>query len=157
VSLDARRTGDALASAASELARVWRAARASERTEAFPGLLDGLVEPFLALAAEALAAGRHPALLWPAAEGTVRAIAGDARRTREEVEAEWGLLDEVLRAACRSLDADEEAREWLGRALALARAGARRLPDREGAPGILTVRVFSDPAATRRARGPSPR
>jgi hypothetical protein len=154
VSLDARRAGEALAAAAADLARVWRAARAAERTEAFPGLLDGLVEPFLALAAEALAAGRHPALLWPAAAGTVRSIAGDPRRTREELEAEWDVLEQVLGAACRALDADEEAREWIARALALARAGARRLPDREGAPGILTVRVYSDPAATRRARAP---
>jgi hypothetical protein len=157
MSLDPRRTGDALASACPDLARVWRAVRAAERPGVFPGLLDGLVEPFLALAAEALAARRHPALVWPAVSGVVRADARDPARTLAELEAEWDLLEQVLGSACKALDADGEAREWISRALALARAGARRLPDGEGAPGILTVRVFSGLAATRRVRASSPR
>jgi hypothetical protein len=157
VSLDPRRTGDALAAAAADLARAWRSARAAERPRVFPGLLDGVVEPCLAAAAEALAAGKHPALAWPAAAGCVRADARDALRTREELDAEWDLLEQVLGSACKALGADDDARGWIARALALARAGARRLPDREGAPRILTVRVFSGLAATRRARASSPR
>jgi hypothetical protein len=157
MSLDARRTGDALAAASADLARVWRSARAAERPLVFPGLLDGLVEPFLAAAAEALAEGKHAALVWPAASGCVRSDARDAGRTREELDAEWDLLEQVLGSACKALGAGDDARGWIARVLALARAGARRLPDRVGAPGILTVRVFSGLAATRRARASSPR
>jgi hypothetical protein len=157
VSLDVRRTGEALAAAGLDLARVWRSARASERPDVFPGLLDGLIEPFLARAAEALAEGRHPALLWPSLAGAVRVQASDPRRSREELDAEWELVERVLHAACQALDADDEAREWVRRAIAICRAGARRLPEREGAPGILCVRTFSELAPRRRARGPSPR
>lgn len=157
MTLDARRTGDALALAAPDLGRVWRSGRAAARPGVSPGLLDGLVEPFFALAGEALAAGRHPALLWPAAAGVVRVFAGDPRRTRAELDAEWDLAEQVLHAASRTLDAGDDAREWISRAIAIARGGSRALPERSGAPAILTVRLFCRTGATRRGRGPSPR
>jgi hypothetical protein len=151
------RAAEALAAAAPELARVWRAARAAERRDAFPGLLDAIVEPFFGLAAEGLGDGREPALVWPALAGAVRVQARDAARTREEIDAEWTLAEEVLHAACRALDAGDDTRAWISQAIDAARVGARRLPDRAGAPGILMVRVYSDLAATRRgARASSP-
>ncbi|HEX9402618.1 MAG TPA: hypothetical protein VF912_21155 [Anaeromyxobacter sp.] len=155
--LDARRAGEALSNAAPDLVRVWRSGRAAARPNAFPGLLDGVVESFLARAGEALAEGRDPALVWPAVEGVVRVDARDARRTREELEAEWDLLEEVLQAACRALDAWDAVREWLARAVVMARSGARELAAGGGPPGVLSVKVYSDPAATRRGRAPAPR
>jgi hypothetical protein len=156
MSLDARRAAEALMAAGPDLVRVWRSARAAERPGIFPGFLDALVEPFLAVAAEALADGRHPALLWSGLAGVVRVDARDPARTRSELDVEWALLEHVLHAACQALDADADVRDWIARAVAIARGGARRLPEREGAPGILTVRVFSGIAPTRRVRAPSP-
>jgi hypothetical protein len=157
VTVDVGRAAEALAAAAPELARVWRATRAAERPGAFPGLLDAIVEPFFALAAEGLGGGREPALVWPALGGAVRFYARDAARTREEIDAEWTLAEEVLHGACRALGAGDDARAWITQAIEAARAGTRRLPDRAGAPGILMVRVYSDLGATRRgARASSP-
>jgi hypothetical protein len=151
VTLDARRVGDALATSAADLARVWRAGRAAARPSAFPGLLDGLVESFLAAAGEGLAEGRDPALIWPATTGVVR-LPLDARREAEELDAEWDLVEEVLAAALRALDAGDGALEWALRAIVIARAGARTLGGGGGPAGVLAVRLHSDPAATRRAR-----
>jgi hypothetical protein len=157
VTIDPRRAGDALASSAQDLVRVWRAGRAAARPGAFPGLLDGVVEPFLARAGEALADGRDPALVWPSVEGIVRVDSRDPRRTRAELEAEWDLLEEVLQTACRTLGAGDALREWVARAVVFARSGARAL-GAGGAPrGVLVVRLHSDPAATRRGRAPGPR
>jgi hypothetical protein len=156
VTLDARRAGDALSASAVDLARVWRAARAAARPEAFPGLLDGVVETFLAAAGLALAGGRDPALVWPATAGIVR-LPADERRTRAELDAEWDLLEDVLAAALRALDADDGALEWMRRAVVLARAGARGLGTPGGPPGVLAVRLLSRPPATVRARGAGPR
>jgi hypothetical protein len=150
VSLDPRLTGDALTIAASDLARVWRAGRAAVRPAAFPGLIDGVLESFLAGAGEALADGRDPALVWASTTGVVR-LARDERRTREELDAEWALVEEVLAASLRALDAGDPALEWVRRAIAIARAGIQSL-DRDGPEGVLAVRLYSDPAATRRAR-----
>jgi hypothetical protein len=152
VTLPTLRAGDALAASATDLARVWRAGRAAARPFAFPGLLDGVVESFLALAGEALAEGRDPALVWPGTSGVVR-LPRDARRAREELEAEWDLVEEVLVASLRALDADDEAVRWVERAVVIARAGARALGGAGGPHGVLAVRVLSDPGATRRGRG----
>ncbi len=157
MTLDARRAGDALALSAADLARVWRSARAPTRPGVFPGYLDGVIEPFFALAGEGLAEGRDPALIWPAVTGVVRVDGRDARRTRAELEAEWDLVEEVLEAACRALDAGDAAREWISRAVVIARTDSRTLGAGGGPPGILTVRVLSGGGATRRARAPAPR
>ena len=151
MTLDRRRAGDALAASSEDLARVWRAGRASARPAAFPGLLDGVVDSYLLQAGDALANGRDPALVWPATEGMVRLAVRDPLRTTQELDAEWDLVEEVLVAALRALDADEDAVEWARRAVVLARAGARTLR-RGGPPGVLPVILHSDPAATRVAR-----
>jgi len=156
VTLDRRRAGEALSNAAPDLARVWRAGRAAARPGTFPGLLDGIAEAFIARAGEALAAGRDPALVWPSVEGPVRVHARDARRTREELEAEWDLLEEVLQTACQALDAGDAVREWIARAVVMARGGARALTGVGGPPGVLVVRLYSEAAATRRGRAPAP-
>ena len=101
MTLETRRIGAPVAASPADLARVWRAGRASARPGAFPGLLDGIVESFLAAAVEALAHGRDAALVWPATAGVVR-LASDPRRTREEFHAEWDLLEEVVGAALRA-------------------------------------------------------
>jgi hypothetical protein len=150
--LDLRRSGDALAASALDLARVWRAARVAARPGGFAGLLDGVIEQFFALAGEALAEGRDPADVWPATVGVVRVDARDARRTREELDAEWDIAEQVLEAACRALAAGDPVMEWISRAIAIARGGRRTLPAGQGPRGILVVRVF--PAATLRARVP---
>lgn len=151
--LDLRRSGDALSASALDLARVWRSARMAARPDCFPGLLDGLIEPFFALVGEALAEGRDPALAWPSAVGVVRIDARDDRRTRAELDAEWDVAEQVLEAACRALAAGDAVSEWISRAIAIARAGRRTLPAGEGPRGILVVRVFAG-GATRRARAP---
>jgi hypothetical protein len=152
VTLDPRRAGDALAASALDLARVWRAGRAAARPQAFPGLLDGVIESFLQVTGELLAEGRDPALAWPAAAGVVR-IPRDARRAREELDAEWDLVEEVLTAALQALQAGEPAVEWVKRAVVIARSGSRTLGRPGGPPGVLALSLLSDAAATRRARG----
>jgi len=151
VTLDRRRAGDAISASSEDLARVWRAGRASARPAAFPGLLDGVVDDYLLQAGDALANGRDPALVWPATEGVVRLDIRDPVRTVEELEAEWDLVEEVLVAALRALDADEESVQWARRAVVLARAATRSLRS-SGPPGVLPVLLHSDPAAMRTAR-----
>jgi hypothetical protein len=149
---EARRAGDAIAASAPDLARVWRAGRAAARPDAFPGLLDGVVESFLQIAGELLSEGREPALVWPATTGVVR-LPRDADLTRAELDAEWDLVEEVLAAALQALRADGAAAEWVGRAVFIARTGSRTLGRAGGPPGVLAVSLHSDAAATRRARG----
>ncbi len=151
MTLPAQRAGDAINASASDLARVWRAGRAAARPLVFPGLLDGVVESFLALAGEALAGGRDPALVWPATTGVIR-VPRDGRRTREELEAEWDLVEEVLAASLGALDAGDEAVLWVKRAVVIGRAGTRSLPAAGGPRGVLAVKLLSDPRATRRVR-----
>lgn len=148
----ARRAGDALAHSAPDLARVWRAGRAAARPEAFPGLLDGVVESFLQIAGELLAEDREPALVWPATVGVVR-LPRDAELSRAELDAEWDLVEEVLAAALQALRADGLAMDWVRRAVFIARTGSRNLGRPGGPPGVLAVSLYSDAAATRRSRG----
>jgi hypothetical protein len=114
-------------------------------------LLDGVVDSFLLQAGDALASGRDPALVWPATEGVVRLDVRDPELTAAELEAEWDLVEEVLVAALRALDAGEESVEWAARALVIARAGTRTLRH-GGPPGVLAIPLHSDPAAMRLAR-----
>jgi hypothetical protein len=151
MTLDARRAGDALSASAADLARAWRASRLAARPERFPGVLDGVVEAFFALAGETLADGRDPALVWPALAGVVRIDARDPRRTRADLDAEWDLAEEVLHAACSALGAGDAAREWISRAIVLARTGARSLA-RGGPRAILVVRLHGATGTRRRAR-----
>lgn len=152
MTLDARRAGDALAASALDLARVWRAGRAAARPNAFPGFLDGVIESYLQVAGELLAEGRDPALVWPATTGLVR-VPRNARLAREELDAEWDLVEEVLTAALRALHAGDAAVEWVKRAVVIARSGTRALGRAGGPRGVLAVSLLSDAAATRRARG----
>jgi len=151
VTLDPRRAGDAVAASSEDLARVWRAGRASARPAAFPGLLDGVIVSFLMQAGDALANGRDPALVWPATEGVIRLDVRDPELTATEVEAEWDLVEEVLVAALRALEAGEDTVQWAARAVVLARSGTRTIRH-GGPPGVLAVRLHSDPAALRVAR-----
>jgi hypothetical protein len=151
-----RRAGEALAHAAPDLARVWRTGRAASRPAVFPGLLDAIVEPFLTQVGEGLAAGRDPVLVWPAVEGLIRLDGRDGRRTTAELDAEWDLIQEVLEAACRALATDESLLEWVSRAVVIARAGCRNLPQ-SARPGVVTVQMLSPMTATRAPRGRGPR
>jgi hypothetical protein len=151
VTLDARRAGDALSASSEDLARVWRAGRSSERPAAFPGLLDGVIESFMRSVGDALATGRDAALVWTATSGVVRLVAGNTAGSLEELDAEWNLVEEVLVSALRSLEVDKAVVEWAVSAVGHARAGTRGL-QAGGPPGVLAVRLHSDPAAMRRAR-----
>ncbi len=138
-SVEARRAGEAMAASAGDLARLWRATRMQARSDVWPALLDGVMDDFFARAGEALAQGRDPALVWPALAGTVRLDPRDEDRSRAEIDAEWEIAERVLLSACEALAGGEEAREWIGRALVLARAGARSLHEGGGPRSIAVV------------------
>lgn len=144
---EARRAGEAIAEAAPELARLWRAARRHASADPFPGLIDGIVEDFLARAGEALAGGRDPALVWPETVGIVRFDPRAAFRSQDVIELEWDLVDRVLASARSALHADE-AGEWLSRAVVIARNGSRTLHTRGGPGGIVVVWLLSGLAPT---------
>ncbi len=153
MTLEGRRAGDAIATSAGELVRLWRATRAQARPDVWPGLLDGVMEDFFVRTGEALAEGSDPALVWPSVTGLVRIDPGARDRSRAEIDAECDVAASVLSAACEALDAAEAAGEWLSRAVATARAGARTL-DAGGAPrGIVVAWSLSGLAGARRARG----
>jgi hypothetical protein len=151
--LDLRRSGDAISACALDLARVWRAARASARLEGFPGLLDGVIEPFFTLAGDLLAVAADPAEVWASTAGVVRVHARDERRTRAELDAEWNLAEQVLVSASDALGAGEAVSGWIGRAVATARGARREVAGGEGPHGILVVRMYAA-AVTRPARAP---
>lgn len=149
MTLAGRRAGDAIAASAGELVRLWRAARAQARPKVFPGLLDGLVEDLFARLGEALAQGQDPALLWPGLAGLVRLDPHAPERSRAELEAEWDVAHGVLRAACDALDAEDDVREWIARAVVLARSAARTL-ERGRPPGVVIAWALSGLAGVRR-------
>ncbi|HYG69610.1 MAG TPA: hypothetical protein VD838_18185, partial [Anaeromyxobacteraceae bacterium] len=133
------------------LVRIWRSARGAARPGVFPGLLDGVVEPFLRSAGNALAAGEPPLGPWPRTVGLVRLDPRDVDASVREIEAEWDLLVEVLRASCEALDGEPSAFDWLEKAVATARAGAPALRDRAARPvGIAIAWVWSGVAPSRR-------
>ncbi len=150
MTLDDHRVGDAIASSAGELVRLWRATRAQSRPGVWPGLLDGLVDDLLVRTGEALAAGRDPALVWASAAGLVRIDPHARERSRAEIDAEWDVIASVLSAACEAMDAGEAAGEWLARAVVIARAGSRTLDEGGGPPGIVVAWMLSGLAAARR-------
>lgn len=159
MNLDARHTGEALVSAADELLRIWRAARGAARPGVFPGVLDGAMGAFLIQAGSALAAGEPPLGAWPRTAGAVRLDPADPAASIREIEAEWDLLVEVVRASCEALGSEPGAFEWLEKAIAAARAGAPALLDRSARPtGVVIVFAFAGLAPVRRRarRGPGP-
>lgn len=152
MTLSSRRAGEALVRATGELVRAWRSARAQARPAVSPGLVDGVVEDFLVRAGEGLAARRDPALVWPACQGVVRLDPRALDRSRAEHDAEWDLVEQVLASACLALDAEEGVREWLARALVIARAGSRALDGGGGPRGVLLVWSLGGFRPTRPAR-----
>jgi hypothetical protein len=125
-----------------ELTRIWRLARASERLEVFPGLLDDLVGRFFLDAADLLAANAAPEDLWRGLSGLVR---WPPPLAPGELTEEWAILLEVLSAACESVNADPSVSTWLTRAVAACEVGTKALGGGRGkAPeGIVTAIVFS--------------
>lgn len=125
-----------------ELTRIWRMARASERPEVFPGLLDDVVGRFFARAADLLAGSAAPDELWRGLRGVVRWPPPIAPG---ELTEEWAILLEVLSAACESVNADPSVSTWLTRAVAACEVGTTALAGGRGkAPeGIVTALVFS--------------
>jgi hypothetical protein len=137
--LDARETGEALAAAAGELTRIWRGACADAHAAAFPALLDGAVEPFVAEVAAALVAGRPAEDAWERTAGVVRLDRASVGRAEVELAAEWRLLAEVLAAACDALEADPGAADAVARAVDAGRRGSVALRGGAGPAGVLIV------------------
>ncbi|BDG02786.1 hypothetical protein [Anaeromyxobacter oryzae] len=142
MSLDGRRAGEALATAASELTRIWRAARAEASPDVFPGLSDGLVERFVAGLGEALVLGRPAEDVWARAEGVVRLDPAASGLAEDELRAEWRLVGEVIAAACDALEAGPEVTDVAARAVELARGGLESIRG-GGPPAIVRVVSFS--------------
>jgi hypothetical protein len=137
VSAELARAGEAVVSAAGELARAWRAARAEAWPGTWPGLADGVVEPLVVEAGLALARGEEPTLAWDRVTGHLRLDPRDRDASRARAAEELRLLAELLERACATLPEGETA----GRALA---RGVREGADRIGAgaglpPGVLTI------------------
>lgn len=143
VTLGAGRAGEALAMAASELARIWRSARAEARPGVFPGLADGLVASFVTVAGEALVRGTAPEDVYPRLEGVVRLDPARIGRAEEELRAEWRLLGEVLAAACDALEAGPDATDRVARAVEHSRRALERVREGPLPAGVLRVYVLS--------------
>lgn len=150
MTIEGRRAGDAITSSAGELVRLWRASRTQARPDVFPGLMDGLVDDLFVRLGEALAEGRDPALVWPRLAGLVRVDPHARERSRAELDAEWDVAEGVIGAACDALDAGDEVREWVARALVLARAGARTLDQGGGPRGVVVGWLLSGLAGATR-------
>lgn len=147
---EGRRAGEAIASSAAELARLWRNTRAQSSPDVWPGLLDGIADDAFLRLGEALAAGRDPALVWPSLVGIVRYDPRDPDRWRAEIDSEWNTLQAVLSGACDALGSGADVREWIARALVIARAGSRTLDEGGGPQGIVVVWWLSGLASPRR-------
>jgi hypothetical protein len=149
--IDGRQTGKALVAAADELLRIWRSARGAARPGVFPGLADGVMASFLEQAGSSLGHGEPPFGAWPRTVGAVRLDPKDFAASVRELEAEWDLLVEVLRAGCEALESEPAAFEWLEKAIATARAGAPALRDAALRPaGVAIVWSWSGLAPSRR-------
>lgn len=134
-----RRTGEALAHAARELVRVWRAARQETRPTAFPGLADGVVESLVAAVGEALVVGRAPEEVWSRVEGVVRLDHSEDGQADEELFAEGRLLTEVLASACEALDTGPAVADEVARAAERAAQGLLDLRDGPRPHGVVVV------------------
>jgi hypothetical protein len=136
------KVGHFLQQQSDELTRIWRLARATARPTVFPGLLDGVVQPFFERAGELLLAGGPPDEVWEGLVGVVRwaPAVGPGELTQE-----WAVLVEVLAAACESVNAEPPIADWLARAAAMAEAETTKLVEGRGAapPGVVTAVVFS--------------
>jgi hypothetical protein len=139
VTVDLRRTGEAIGAAAGELTRIWRSARLEALPELFPGTLDGVVEPFVTAVGDALVLGQEPEEIWGRLVGTVRADRAAPGGLRETWRAEWGLLAAVLAATCDALEAQADAVDRVARAVEGARRGTEALLAGEGPDGVLVV------------------
>jgi len=154
VTLDLRRSGEALRAVSGDLARVWRASRYVAGPVAFPGLLDGVVEEFFERVAETMLLGRSLEDVWASTRGVVRIPAGD--RARVDLLAEWRLAGEVLLSACEALQVSREAALGVEQAVETAMGGIDRLVEGHGPPGILAVRQLGGfrPRGGPRSDGP---
>jgi hypothetical protein len=139
MTLDVRRTGEAIGAAAAELTRIWRAARLEARPDLFPGTLDAVVEPFIAGVGEALVLGREPEEVWGGLTGVVRADGRAPGGAEDLWLAEWRLLAEVLAAACEALQAPADVPDQVARAVEEARRGTEDLLEGAGPDGVLVV------------------
>ena len=133
--LDARRTGEAIAAARGELARIWRSARAAsgDGRRAPAAALDGVVEAFVGAVGDALALGAPPEEAWDRTTGLVRLA---ARPDGGALEAEWRLLGEVLSSACETLEADADATDRVAQAVDAGRRGVEALRAGGRRPGV---------------------
>ncbi|HEY6006082.1 MAG TPA: hypothetical protein VIV57_24595 [Anaeromyxobacter sp.] len=150
MSVDARRAGEAIASSAPDLARLWRNTRAQSSPDVWPGLLDGIADDWFLRVGEALEQGRDPALVWPGLAGIVRFDPRDRDRSLAEIDGEWNAFQAVLGGACDALGCGEDVREWMARALVIARSGSRTLDEGGGPRGIVVVWSLSGLASARR-------
>jgi hypothetical protein len=151
VSAGPREAGEAIAAAAGELTRIWRAARAQARPGVFPGASDGLVERFVGGLGEALVHGRPAEEAWARLDGVVRLDPAAEGEAEEELRAEWRILGEVLAAACDALRASPEVVDAAARAVEAARHGLERIRT-EAPPGVLRL-AWRSPFR-RRSAGP---
>lgn len=138
MTLDLRRSGEALRAAAGDLVRVWRATRYTSGAPVFPGLLDGIMEEFLERVAEALLMGKRPEDVWPSTRGIVRVVS--RKRSLSLLADEWRLAGDVLQSACDALEVAPEAAEAVRRAMASAVSGIDSLATGHGPEGVLTIR-----------------
>jgi hypothetical protein len=149
---EARRAGEAIATAAAQLTSIWRAARSEARPDVFPGLSDAVVERFVAGLGEALVLRREPEEVWARAEGVLRLDLPAAGHADDELRAEWRLVGEVIAAACDALDAGPGVADFAARAVEAARHGIEAVRERVP-PGVVVVVVLS----SLRPRGAAPR
>jgi hypothetical protein len=148
--LDAARAATFLRQQAPELTRIWRLARTAARPDVFPGLLDGVVEPFFGACAELLRQGGAPQEVWTALEGLVR---WPPSRSPAEQTLEWAVVRDVVAAACEAVNAAPAVAEWLARAVEEADGGTALLGRPGSGPaGVVTAVVYSSVAPRRRVR-----
>ncbi len=139
-----------------ELTRIWRLARASERPDVFPGLLDDVVARLFDRLGHLLVNGSAPETTWSGLVGLVR---WPPPLAPGELTREWAVLMEVLSAACESVNADPAVERWLTRAVGICEAGTTALGGGrdKGPAGVVIALVFSslDPRHNRTERGES--
>jgi hypothetical protein len=141
--LGAEQVGSFLRQQGEELTRIWRVARASERPTVAFGLIDALVLPFFDGAGEQLASGAAPDAVWAGLSGLVR---WPQELAQDELGQEWALVQEVLVAACESVNAAPQVLEWLTRAVEVCRestAGLRGEAPVNATSGVVPVLVFA--------------
>ena len=157
MSLDPVHAGEALQATAGELHRIWRAARAQVRPRVFPGLADDAAGRLLDRAARALLEGAlDTGDPYRELAAFVRLDPRHPDASGAELDTEWRLLGEVLRATCEALDAGDEAREFLARAVETAREGVTDLMGGRGPAGVVRVLQLSGFEPPRRRRDARP-